>query len=74
MYTGYVCAVSVAPHVCYADVEIPRWNIATAIIIIIEGRETALNGFWYQFTTGKLLKDLKQTINYHENGSSSRGW
>ena len=30
-----------------------------AILIIIEGRKTAFNGFWYQFTTGKPLKNLK---------------
>ncbi len=28
---------------------------ATAILIIIEGRETASDSFWYQFTTGKPL-------------------
>ncbi len=38
--------------------------------IIIEGRETAFDGFEYQFTTGKPLKSLKLTLNYHENGSS----
>ncbi len=42
---------------------------STAILIIIEGHETAFNGFWYQFTTGKLLKNLKLTLNYYENGS-----
>jgi hypothetical protein len=44
-------------------------NARTAILIIIEGHETAFNGFWYQFTTGKLLKCLKLALNYYENGS-----
>jgi hypothetical protein len=38
----------------------------TAILIIIEGRETVLNGFSYQSTTtGKPLKNLKMTLNYY---------
>jgi hypothetical protein len=41
----------------------------TAISIIIEGHETAFNGFWYQFTTREPLKSLKLTLNYYENGS-----
>jgi hypothetical protein len=41
----------------------------TAILIIVEGHETAFNGFQYQFTTGKPLKSLKKTLNYTENGS-----
>ncbi len=41
--------------------------MSTAILIIIEGSETAFNGFWYQFTTGKPLKNMKQTPNYYEN-------
>ena len=36
----------------------------TAIPIIIEDHETAFNGFEYQFTTGKPLKNLKPTLNY----------
>jgi hypothetical protein len=40
-----------------------------AILRIIEGRETAFNGFQYQFTTGKPLKSLKLTPTYYENGS-----
>jgi hypothetical protein len=40
-------------------------------LIIIEGRETASNGFWYQFTTRWLLKSLKQTNNYFENGGTA---
>ncbi len=31
--------------------------------------ETAFNGFEYQFTTGKPLKNLKLTLKYFENGS-----
>jgi hypothetical protein len=42
----------------------------TAIPIIIEGHETAFNGFSYQFTTGKPLKDLKLTLEYYGNGST----
>jgi hypothetical protein len=38
---------------------ITRTNTTTAIPIIIEGHETAFNGFYFQFTTGKLLKNLK---------------
>jgi hypothetical protein len=45
-------------------------NRATAIPIIIEGHETAFNGFEYQFTSGKPLKDLKPTLNYYGNGST----
>ena len=47
-------------------------NVAhhTAILIIIEGHETASNGFQYQFTTGKPVENLKLTLNYHENGST----
>ncbi len=41
----------------------------TAIPIIIEGHETAFNGFQYQFTTGKPLRDLKPTLNDYGNGS-----
>ncbi len=41
---------------------------STLISIIIEGHETAFNGFEYQFTTGKPLKDLKLTLNYYGNG------
>ena len=41
----------------------------TAISIIMEGHETAFNGFEYQFTTGKPLKDLKLTLSYYGNGS-----
>ncbi len=37
--------------------------------IIIEGGETAFNDFWYQFTTGKSLKNMKLTLNYYENDS-----
>jgi hypothetical protein len=46
--------------------------MTTAILIIIEGHETAFNGFKYQFTTGKLLKNLQPAFNYDENGSSIR--
>jgi hypothetical protein len=42
----------------------------TAIPVIIEGHETAFNGFKYQFTSGKPLKDLKPTLNYYGNGSN----
>jgi hypothetical protein len=41
---------------------------STAILIIIEGHETASNSFQYQFTTGKPLKNLKLTSSYCENG------
>jgi hypothetical protein len=34
----------------------------TAILIILEGRETAFNGFKYQFTTGKPSKNLKLNL------------
>jgi hypothetical protein len=34
----------------------------TANLIIIEGHETAFNGFKCQFTTGKPLKNLKPSI------------
>ncbi len=44
----------------------------TANPIIIEGHETAFNGFSYQFTTGKPLKNLKPTLNYYGNGSIER--
>ncbi len=44
----------------------------TAIPIIIEGHETAFNGFKYQFTTGKPLKNLTLTLNYYGNGSMNR--
>jgi hypothetical protein len=43
---------------------------STAIPIIIEGHETAFNGFEYQITTGKPLKNLKQTLNYYGNGTT----
>jgi hypothetical protein len=42
----------------------------TAIPIIIEGQETAYNGFLYQFTTGKPLQNVQLTINYYGNGST----
>jgi hypothetical protein len=45
--------------------------MTTAILIIIEGHKTAFNGCWYQFTTGKPLKNLKLTLKYCENGSTS---
>jgi hypothetical protein len=45
---------------------------STAILIIIRGHETAFNGFWYQFTTGKPLRNLKLTLNYYENGSTGQ--
>ncbi len=38
----------------------------TAILMITEGHETAFNGFWYQFTIGKPLKNLKLTLEYYE--------
>ncbi len=44
-------------------------TMLTAILIIIEGHEMAFNGFWYQFTTGKQLKNLKRSLNYYENSS-----
>jgi hypothetical protein len=44
------------------------WNAVAAILATIEGQETAFNGFQYQFTTGKPLKNLKLTLNYYENG------
>ncbi len=47
----------------------PAYWFSTAIPIIVEGHETAFNGFEYQFTTGKLLKNLKPTLNYYGNGS-----
>jgi hypothetical protein len=40
-----------------------------AIRTIIEGHETAFNGLGYQVTTGEPLKNLKPTLNYHENDS-----
>jgi hypothetical protein len=40
----------------------------TAILLMIEGRETAFNGSKYQFTTGESLKNLKLTLDYYENG------
>ncbi len=43
-----------------------RW-MHTATLTIIEGRETASNGFLYQFTTGKPFENLKPTLNYEEN-------
>ncbi len=45
----------------------------TAIPIIVEGHETAFNGFQYQFTTGKPVKNLKPTFNYCGNDSTVRG-
>jgi hypothetical protein len=42
----------------------------TAIVIIIEGHETAFNCFLYQFTTGKPLRNLKLTLNHYENGGT----
>jgi hypothetical protein len=48
-----------------------RVTDVTAILIIIAGRETAYNGFEYQFTTGKSLKNLKLALNYCEDGSGS---
>ncbi len=44
-------------------------NCFPAILIMIEGHETASNCFQYQFTTGKPLKNLKLTLNYYEDGS-----
>jgi hypothetical protein len=41
----------------------------TAIPIRIDGHETALNSYQYQFTTGKSLKILKPTLNHYGNGS-----
>jgi hypothetical protein len=38
---------------------------------MIEGCETAFNGLYYQFTTGKPLKSLKLTLNYDENDTKS---
>jgi hypothetical protein len=40
--------------------------------IIIEGHKMAFNGFEYQFTTGKPLKNTKLTLNYYGNGSMPR--
>jgi hypothetical protein len=64
----YVCAYmrahGYAPFLCAKSI-----NRNTAILIIFVGRETAFNGFQYQFTTGKPLKNLKLTLNYYENGS-----
>jgi hypothetical protein len=39
-------------------------------LIISEGHETALNGFEYQFTTGKPLKNLEPTLDYCGNGKT----
>jgi hypothetical protein len=41
----------------------------TVIPVTMEGHETAINGFEYQFTTGKPLKNLKPTLNYYEDAS-----
>jgi hypothetical protein len=57
--------VCVCIHVCMNERSYSTWS--TAILIIIEGHETAFNGFEYQFTTGKPLKNLKLTLNYYEN-------
>ena len=46
-------------------------KLFTALPIIIEGHETAFNGFEYQFTTEKPLKDLKLTHNYYGNCSTT---
>jgi hypothetical protein len=40
------------------------------LILIMEGIETAFNGFEKQFTTGKPLKYLQVTLNYHGIGMS----
>ncbi len=42
----------------------------TGVFKIIEGQETASNGFEYQFTTGKPLKSMKPTLNYVEIASA----
>ncbi len=57
VYFGMLCM-----HVCNL--------FLTAIPIIIEGHETAFNGSWYQFTTGKPLQNVQLTINYYGNGST----
>jgi hypothetical protein len=44
-------------------------EVCNAILIMIKVCETASNGFWYRFTTGKPLENLKPTLNYYENGS-----
>jgi hypothetical protein len=50
-----------------------RTTKCTAILIISEGHETAFNGFKYQLTTGKPLKNLKLTLNYYYgNGSRDK--
>ncbi len=43
----------------------------TAILIISEGHETAFSDFKYQCATRKPLKNVKLTLGYYENGSSS---
>ncbi len=54
----------------YTNVQIQNCLVYdTAILTIIEGCETAFNGFKYQFTTAKPLKNLKLTLKYYENGS-----
>jgi hypothetical protein len=55
--TWHLCVVCIRTCMCIAG--------HTAFLIIIEGHKTACNGFQYQFTTRKLLKNLKPTLNYY---------
>ncbi len=57
-------------HICNNALFFAFLNDGTAILIIIEGHETAFYGFAYQFTTGKPFQNMKPNLNYYENGSS----
>ncbi len=69
MYVCMICHSRGASWAFFPFLGITFCN--TAILVIIEALETAFNGFYlyYQFTTGKPLKNLKVTLKYYENGS-----
>ncbi len=57
------CISTLNLHLCGAKVL--HWHSHNNCV---NGHKATSNCFWYQFTTGKPLKNLKQTLNYYGNG------
>jgi hypothetical protein len=67
LYLFTFCLCLRAVHIFVLPLSLSPSLSCTAILIIIEGRKTALHGFEYHFITGK---NLKLTRDYYEKSST----